>query len=133
MQVSVLKPVMSAVLVASFMIVSGCASETYLYGEPANALSDVAILSGPSEVVLLMVDDQTLSQPGIGGLTPIDGWETHLLPGRHEIVVFLNSAYHRSRTTLTCDFERGKRYEIHHRIEYGSRGRGIWVAEIYGC
>jgi hypothetical protein len=131
MQIITLKTVMNAILVATFLVVSDCASETYLHGKPASSLSDVAILDGPSEVVLNMIDDETLPQPKIGGLTPIDGWEPHIWPGQHEIIVFLNSADHKSRTTLTRNFARGKGCEVRHRIESGARGRATWVAEIH--
>lgn len=128
-----LRSIICPTLCAILLLASACASETYLYGEQADSLSDVAVLVGPSDVVLHEIDGQTLPQPKLGGLTPVDGWETYVQPGRHDIVIFLNSAYHDSLTTLTCNFERGKRYEVRHRIEYRSRGRATWVAEIYGC
>lgn len=121
---------MTAVLAALLFSVAGCVSETYLYGDPAVSLSDVAVLRGPSEVVLEEIDGRPLPQPGFGGLTPIDGWETHLQPGKREIIIYLNSAYHKTRTVLACDFAIGRRYEVTQRIQYDSRGRARWIAEI---
>jgi hypothetical protein len=110
---------------------AGCTSTTYLYGEPASSLADVAVLSGPSEVVLLEIDGQTQPQPSPGGLTPVDGWDVHVQPGKHEIVVFLNSAYHKTRTSLTCHFDQGKRYSVEHGIRYDERRRAFWAVKIY--
>jgi hypothetical protein len=110
--------------------ITGCVSETYLYGDAAASLSDVAVLRGPNDVVLETIDGQEVPQPGFEGLTPVDGWETHLQPGKHEIIIYLNSAYHKTRTLLACDFAIGRRYEVTQRVRYLSRGRARWVAEI---
>jgi hypothetical protein len=118
-------------LASVLVLLAGCTSTTYLYGEPASSLADIAVLSGPSEVVLLEIDGRTLPQPSLGGLTPVDGWEVHVQPGEHEIIVFLNSAYHKTRTSLSCHFDQGKRYSVEQGIKYDKRRRPVWAVKVY--